>query len=99
MRRRTESYRLRVRGIRAELLAEELGFELGRRPVVDRDEQLAAGEPVELMAFELPPFCRRYKRLGFEFFDRLRVLPDDTVVLIALQPTDPPMFDDDEGKL
>ena len=78
------------------MLAEGLGFEMGRGPFVNRDDQIAAGEPVELMAFELPPFCRRYRQLGFEFFDRLRVLPDDTVVLIQLQPAVPPTFDDEE---
>ena len=95
MRRRAESDRLRVRGIRVDLREQGLGCEMGRAPLVNRDDQLAAGEPVELMAFELPPFARRYKQLGFEFFDRLRVLPDDTVVLIELQPTVPPTFDDE----
>ena len=45
---------------------------------------------------QLPPFCWRFEQLGLEFFDRVRVEPDDTVVLVALQPPVPPLLDGEE---
>jgi hypothetical protein len=92
VRRRNESDRLRVRGIRRELLTEGLGVEPGRVPMVNRDQQLIDGEPVECMALELPPMASRYEQLGFEPFDRLRVDPDDTITVVAKQP--PPIIDE-----
>jgi len=83
--RQRASNGLRVRGIRSELLADGVGV-----------RQLRDGEPVELAAFQLPPFCRRFEQLGLEFFDRVRVEPDDTVVLVALQPPVPPLLDGEE---
>jgi hypothetical protein len=94
VRRRSEVDRLRVTGIRGEMLRDGIGIEMGTG--IDRRQQIIDGEPVELNALELPPLARRYEQLGFQPFDRLRILPDDTIELVALQPPVPPMIDGEE---
>jgi hypothetical protein len=93
VRRRSEAGTVRIPGIRKQLLAEGVFPEYGDRPFVDKERLLRDGEAVEVNALELPPLVRRCAELGFEPFDRLRIEPDDTVVIVALQPAVPPLPD------
>jgi hypothetical protein len=81
VRRRVEADRVRLPGIRRQMLDE--GLIVMGAPEFRRD--LEAGRPVELNALMLPPMFERHVELGLEGFDRVRIDPDDTITVVGLQ--------------